>query len=138
MSNERYIMRYKALTDLIWAILIDVNVTQAERVGRVRKNVFELGIGSDQDYFEFINWYAVKAIQSCAKYSMISSRRGHFDNLRFWNHCIVEISQVLGSSCTYDCHCFHAKELGISAHELWCQYPKFFKALRLKVSASDL
>lgn len=124
MSNERFIKRYESVVDLIWAILCDVNIRSAERVGRIRKFVFELGIGSDQDFFESINWFAVKAISVCVKYSLASSRRMHFANVRYWNQCIVAIVPLLGMSCTFDCFQTHSE----SAKKLWQDYQKYYAA----------
>lgn len=102
MSNKRFIDDYKKEVKLIEAILAEVNVTQCERVKRIYKHAFESRVFSDQDFFESINWYAVKAISIASRQSLISSRKFEITKVRFWNSVIIVLTPLLGDHSFYE------------------------------------
>lgn len=96
MNKQRFIYKYRDTVRLVQNVIRCVNVTQADRVGRIYQHAFVEDVFSDQDFFEAINWYAVKAIRIASERSLRSSRKCEFDGVRFWNSCVISITPLLG------------------------------------------
>lgn len=112
MSNtkEMFIDKYKESVQLIITVLSFCNVTQSERVKRIYENTFDLGLLSDQSFFESINWYAKKVIGIASRMSMRASKRYDYVSIRFWNSVIIVITPLLGDKPWFDvvdlmCNC---------------------------------
>lgn len=78
-----------------------VNVTQADRVSRIYDNAFKKQVFSDQDFFESINWYAVKCIRVASERSMRASRKWDVQQVRFWNSVVIVLTPLLGDHPWY-------------------------------------
>lgn len=97
-----YIDKYRDTVKLVQSVLRTVNVTQADRVGRIYHHAFEARLLSDQDFFEGINWYACKVINIASRYSLMFSRKMDIEQVRFWNSVIIAVTPLLGDKPWYE------------------------------------
>lgn len=102
MSNECFIDKYKKEVLLIYDVLCEVNVTQAERIKRIYTNAFENRLFSDQTFFESVNWYAKKVINIASQRSLKASRKYEVLKVRYWNSVIIALTPLLGDRPWYD------------------------------------
>lgn len=92
---ERYIKKFRNAAQTVADVLHESNIRKGQQVDRIIEIHLVNGLGSDQDFFEAINWFAVCALQKCCVMSLRCSRKYEYELVCEWNAKIKLISTLL-------------------------------------------